>query len=93
MGDDAIRVRVPQMLRDCVDGQRELLAGGGTVRELLEDVTSRYPLFGARIFEGGELTPFVNVFVNQDEIRTLQGLDTPVGSGPVILLPAMAGGR
>jgi len=86
-------VRIPPMLRDHVEGQRELLGEGETVRQVLEDVTARYPSLRAHLFEQGELTPFVNVYVGRDDVRTLEGLDTPVGSGSLILLPAMAGGR
>ena len=81
------------MLRDHVEGQRELLGEGETVRQVLEDVTARYPSLRAHLFEAGELTPFVNVYVGRDDVRTLDGLDTPVGAGSLILLPAMAGGR
>jgi molybdopterin converting factor small subunit len=80
------------MLRDQVEGQRELLGEGETVREVLEDLASRYPSFGAQLFEEGDLTPFVNVYVGRDDVRTLDGLDTPVGGSSLILLPAMAGG-
>ena len=80
------------MLRDHVEGQRELLGEGETVRQVLEDVTARYPSLRAHLFDQGELTPFVNVYVGRDDVRTLEGLDTPVGSGSLILLPAMAGG-
>jgi cysteine synthase B len=80
------------MLRDQVEGQREVLATGGTVREVLEDITSRYPSLHGHLFDQGELTPFVNVYVGRDDVRTLDGLDTPVGDRTVILLPAMAGG-
>ena len=80
------------MLRDQVDGQRQVLASGETVREVLEDMTARYPSLEAQLFEQGELTPFVNVFVGRDDVRTRDGLDTPVGGNAVILLPAMAAG-
>ena len=85
-------VRIPPMLRDQVEGKREVQAEGATVREVLEDVTSRYPSLGAHLFEDGDLTPFVNVYVGRDDVRTREGLDTPVGGSSVILLPAMAGG-
>ena len=85
-------VRIPPMLRDQVEGQRQVLASGETVREVLEDMTSRYPSLAAQLFEQGELTPFVNVYVGRDDVRTREGLDTLVGGSAVILLPAMAGG-
>ena len=81
------------MLRDQVEGKREVLGKGDTVREVLEDVTARYPSLRANLFEQDELTPFVNVYVGRDDVRTLEGLDTPVSGSTLILLPAMAGGR
>ena len=86
------RVRIPPMLRDQVEGQREVLAEGETVRQVLEDVATRYPAVRANLFEQSDLSPFVNVYVGRDDVRTLEGLDTPVGGSSVILLPAMAGG-
>ena len=56
-------------------------------------MTARYPSLHTHLFEQGELTPFVNVYVGRDDVRTLEGLDTRVGGSSVILLPAMAGGR
>ena len=86
-------VRIPPMLRDQVEGQREVLGEGETVRQVLEDLATRYPALRANLFEQGDLSPFVNVYVGRDDVRTLEGLDTPVGGSSVILLPAMAGGR
>ena len=80
------------MLRDQVEGQREVLGEGETVRQVLEDVTARYPSLGAHLFAEGELTQFVNVYVGRDDVRTLEGLDTRVGGSSLILLPALAGG-
>ena len=85
-------VRIPPMLRDQVEGQREVLGEGETVRQVLDDVTARYPALRANLFEQDDLSPFVNVYVGRDDVRTLEGLDTPVGASSVILLPAMAGG-
>ena len=86
-------VRIPPTLREETDGEREVLAEGATVRELLDDLASRFPALGARILENGGLAPFVNVYVEGEDVRTLDGLDTPVELGQtVILLPAMAGG-
>jgi len=74
-------------------GQRQVEADGDTVRELLDDLTERFPPLRTRLFEDGELAPFVNVYVGGEDVRTLEGLDTSVnGSADVILLPAMAGG-
>jgi [CysO sulfur-carrier protein]-thiocarboxylate-dependent cysteine synthase len=89
------RVRIPPTLRSEVGGVREVEASGETVRDLLDDLADRYPALGRQVLEGGNgLAPFVNVYVNSEDVRTLQGLDTPVSAGStVILLPAMAGGE
>ncbi len=86
-------VRVPPVLRAEAGGAREVTAEGGTVRELLEDLSERIPALGSRVYGGGALQPFVNVYVDGEDVRTRDGLDTPVArSSTVILLPAMAGG-
>ena len=86
-------VRIPPTLRTQTGGEREVLAQGGTVRELLDDLMGRFPALRGQIVEDDELAPFVNVYVEGEDVRTRDGLDTPVReSSTVILLPAMAGG-
>ncbi len=86
-------VRIPPTLRDGTGGQREVEATGDTVRELLEDLVSRFPSLRGRVYDDGEIAAFVNVYVGGEDVRTLDGLETPVQDGQtVILLPAMAGG-
>ncbi|NUR74680.1 MAG: molybdopterin synthase sulfur carrier subunit [Thermoleophilia bacterium] len=86
-------VRVPPVLRAEAGGAREVEASGATVRELLEDLTARIPALGERVYGEGEIRSFVNVYVDGEDVRTRDGLDTPVrDSSTVILLPAMAGG-
>jgi len=73
---------------------REVDATGSTVRELLEDLVSRIPALGSRVYGEGEIQPFVNVYVDGEDVRTREGLETVVrDTSTVILLPAMAGGR
>jgi molybdopterin converting factor small subunit len=87
------RVRIPPQLRTEVGGAREVPAHGGTVRELLDDLMNRFPALRPQLVEDDELAPFVNVYVEGEDVRTLAGLDTSVDHGStVILLPAMAGG-
>ncbi len=86
------KVRIPPTLRNEVGGEREITGAGETVREVLEDISSRYPALEAQLFEDGDLAPFVNVYVGGEDVRTLGGLDTRVNGNSVILLPAMAGG-
>jgi sulfur-carrier protein len=87
-------VRIPPMLRTETGGAREVEAAGSNVRELIDDLVDRYPALGSQLLEDGELAPFVNVYVEGEDIRTRDGVDTSVGDrSTVILLPAMAGGR
>jgi molybdopterin converting factor small subunit len=86
-------VRIPPTLRPDAEGEREVAAQGSTVREVLDEVGERFPRLGARIFENGNIAAFVNVYVGGEDIRTQDGLETPVADdSTVILLPAMAGG-
>ena len=87
-------VRMPPILRQAVGGAREVEASGSTVRDLLDDLTGRYPAIkGHLLDENGELNRFVNVYVNNEDVRLGNGLDTGVADdATVIVLPAMAGG-
>jgi cysteine synthase/molybdopterin converting factor small subunit len=89
------RVRIPPTLRDSVGGAREVEASGATLRELLGDLAERFPTLGRQVLENGDgLAPYVNVYVDNEDARTLGGLETPVReTSTVILLPAMAGGE
>jgi molybdopterin synthase sulfur carrier subunit len=87
------RVRIPPTLRAETGGAREIDAEGETVRDLLEDLTARFPALRDRLWEDGDVAPFVNVYVGGEDVRTREGIETPVAAGEtVILLPAMAGG-
>ena len=86
-------IRIPPTLRGEVGGERQVPAEGGTVRELLDDLITRFPGLRSQLVEDDDIAPFVNVYVEGEDVRTLEGLDTPVATGStVILLPAMAGG-
>jgi molybdopterin converting factor small subunit len=86
-------VRIPPTLRPEVGGEREVAAEGDTVREVLDHLMERFPALRAQLVEDDDIAPFVNVYVEGEDVRTLDGMDTPVQSGAtVILLPAMAGG-
>jgi sulfur-carrier protein len=87
------RVRIPPTLRGETAGAREVEAEGRTVRELLDDLLGRFPALRGQLLEDEELAPFVNVYVEGEDVRTREGLETSVADGStVILLPAMAGG-
>jgi molybdopterin synthase sulfur carrier subunit len=86
-------VRIPPTLRAEVGGARELEAHGDTVREVIENLAERYPPLGDQLLDRGELASHVNVYVDGEDVRTRDGLETQVRNGAsLILLPAMAGG-
>jgi len=86
-------VRIPPTLREETGGEREVLAEGENVRDLLDDLTAKFPALRERIMRDGQVAPFVNVYVDGEDVRTRDGLETPVeDASTVILLPAMAGG-
>ena len=89
-----VDIRVPTILRVHVGGQKAVQATGATVGELLTDLTTRFPSIGGQIVtEDGTLHKFVNVYVNDDDVRYIGKLDAPVKDGDVIsILPAVAGG-
>ena len=79
-------VRIPPTLRAATGGEREVAATGATVADVLDDLTSRFPALEGQL-------RFANVYVDGEDIRTLDELETPVREGAtIILLPAMAGG-
>ena len=86
-------VRIPPVLRDTVGGSRTVDAAGATVAAVLDDLFARHPALRDRVTDDGQLSRFVNVYVNDRDVRYREGLETPVGpDDTVILLPAMAGG-
>ncbi len=87
-------VRIPPVLRSSTSGEREVDAGGDNVGAVLRSVTEQHPATQAQLFaDGGDLNRYVNVYLNDEDVRVLDGLDTPVGQGDVlVILPAMAGG-
>jgi molybdopterin synthase sulfur carrier subunit len=88
-----VAVRIPPTLRAEVGGAREIRAQGETVADVLGDIAVRYPALGSQLLENGDLASYVNVYVGGEDIRTRDGVATPVADGAqVILLPAMAGG-
>ena len=87
-------VRIPTQLRSLTGGTGELQVSGSTVGEVLKELDAAHPGMGERLFdEAGRLRRFVNVFVADEDIRFLDGLDTPVAPGQTVsIIPAVAGG-
>ncbi len=90
----SVRVRVPTPLRKFTQGSDEVDVNGGTVLAMLEDLEQKHPGIKERIMdEGGKVRRFVNVYVNGDDIRFLQNVDTALKDGDSIsIVPAIAGG-
>jgi molybdopterin synthase sulfur carrier subunit len=87
-------VWIPQVLRSAVGGEKQVELDGSTVRELVDGLVVRFPALRSQLLTSeGDLNRFVNVYVNGQDVRYLDGLDTPVAPrDEVRLLPAMAGG-
>jgi len=86
-------VRIPTPLRPHTDGHESVEATGGTVGAVLAQLGEAYPALRERIFDGAELRRFVNVYVNNEDIRYLEDLDTAVADkDEVSIIPAVAGG-
>jgi molybdopterin converting factor small subunit len=87
-------LRIPTPLRPYTSGNSEVSIGGSNVSEALTDLTTQFPTIKPHIFnEAGELRPFVNLFLGENNIKDLQGVDTPVQDGDrLVLIPSIAGG-
>ncbi len=87
------RVRIPTQLRQLTDGRSEVDADGTTVGQLIHNLESTYPGLQERLLQEGKLRRFVNVYVEDEDVRFLDGLSTPVPRGVVVsIIPAVAGG-
>src|SRR3978361_220109 len=87
-------VRIPPVLRAAVGGEKELTADGSSVAEILHSLAEQHPEPQSQLFAAdGGLNRYVNVYLNDEDVRVLDGLDTSVGTGDtLVILPAMAGG-
>lgn len=87
-------IRIPPVLRPAVGGEREISADGASIGEILSTVVSDHPETQAQLFAAdGGLNRYVNVYLNDEDVRVLDGLETAVGaSDTIVILPAMAGG-
>ena len=87
-------IRIPPVLRSAVGGEKELSADGSSVGEILRSVADEHPETQSQLFAAdGGLNRYVNVYLNDEDVRVLDGLDTSVGDADtLVILPAMAGG-
>jgi sulfur-carrier protein len=89
----AIEVRIPTILRTYTDGAKQVEGTGSTLDELFTDLEKRHGGLRDRLVDGGGLRRFVNVYLNDEDVRFLAGLETPVKDGDTVtVLPAVAGG-
>jgi MoaD family protein len=88
------KVRIPPVLRSSTGGEKEVEAAGDNIGDVLRSLIDQHPDTQSQLFSGdGELNRYVNVYLNDEDVRVLGGLDTEVGGGDVVMiLPAMAGG-
>jgi molybdopterin synthase sulfur carrier subunit len=89
----AVQVSIPTILRTYTDGAKRVEAQGSTIQELIADLDVRHPGLAGRLIENGELRRFVNVYLNDEDVRFTGGLTTPLSDGDAVtVLPAVAGG-
>jgi molybdopterin converting factor small subunit len=86
-------IRIPAPLRAYTNGNEHVTISGNTVDEALRDLAEQYPALEKHLFNDGKLRSFVNVFVGEEDIRFLDGVDTPVKEGDrLMIIPSIAGG-
>jgi len=89
----SVKIEIPTPLREHTNGLALVEVSGVTVKEALDDLILQHPKIGAKLFNDGRLRPHINVFVNDEDIRYLDDMNTPVTPGQIIaLIPAVAGG-
>jgi molybdopterin synthase sulfur carrier subunit len=88
------KIKIPPVLRNSTGGEKEVAAGGSNVGEVLRALAGEHPDTERQLFgQDGQLNRYVNVYLNDEDVRVLDGLDTPVKeSDTLVILPAMAGG-
>ena len=88
-----VQVSIPTILRQYTDGAKAVDGTGDTLGDVFADIDGRHPGLRERLVEAGKLRRFVNVYVNDEDVRFLGGLETPVNDGDAVtVLPAVAGG-
>ncbi|MBF0318277.1 MAG: MoaD/ThiS family protein [Nitrospirae bacterium] len=89
----AVKVRIPTPLQKLTEGKEEVEATSGTIIEIVNGLDSKYTGIAERISDAGKIRRFVNIYVNEEDIRFLKGEQTPVQDGDIVsIVPAIAGG-
>jgi molybdopterin converting factor small subunit len=88
-----LKVQIPTPMREQTGGKSDVEVTGTTVQAALDDLVRQYPGLKPKLYDGGKLRPYINVFVNDEDIRYLDEMNTPVTDGVIVaLIPAVAGG-
>ncbi|MGA8248817.1 MAG: MoaD/ThiS family protein [Nocardioides sp.] len=88
-----VEVRIPTILRTYTGGEKAVDATGSSLSALIDDLEAQHPGLKDRLVENGDLRRFVNVYVNDEDVRFIGGLEAPISEGDqVVVLPAVAGG-
>ena len=88
-----IEVRIPTILRTYTGGEKAVSAGGASLSALIDDLEANHPGLKERLIEDGDLRRFVNVYINDEDVRFIGGLEAELSDGDqVVVLPAVAGG-
>ncbi|HEX5272000.1 MAG TPA: ubiquitin-like small modifier protein 1 [Gemmataceae bacterium] len=88
-----VKVQIPTPMRQHTEGQAVVEAGGATVQAVLDSLGQKYPGLTSRLFDNGQLRRFVNLYLNEEDVRYLDNLATPVKDGDdLAIIPAVAGG-
>ena len=86
-------IKIPTPLRPYTGDQSQIAVSGATVGDAINDLVTQYPELRPHLYNGGELRNFVNIFLGEEDVSFLDGLDTPLGAGAeVMIIPAVAGG-
>jgi sulfur-carrier protein len=89
----AIKVQIPTPMRQHTEGKTTVEVAGATVQAALADLGAKYPALAERVFQNGKVRPFINLYVNNEDVRYLDNLATPVKDGDELaIIPAVAGG-
>ena len=89
----AIEVRIPTILRTYTGGEKAVTGEGDSLAALIDDLEAKHPGIKERLVDQGDLRRFVNIYINDEDVRFMGGLEAPLGDGDqVVVLPAVAGG-
>jgi MoaD family protein len=89
----SIRVQIPTPMRQHTEGQAVVEVSGATVKTVLDNLAQKYPGVAQRLFANGQVRQFINLYLNDEDIRYLENMNTPVKDGDELsIIPAVAGG-